>query len=39
MSFIETVELIKSKEKREKLIEQGEETARKYLDSSMNEVF
>jgi len=39
MSFNESVELIKSKEKREKLIEQGEEIAKKYLESGMNEVF
>ena len=38
MSFNESVELIKSKEKREALIKQGEEVAKEYLESSLNKL-
>ncbi len=39
MSFNESVALIKSKEKRKELIEQGEELAKEYLESGVNELF
>ena len=38
MSFNESIDLIKSKEKREELIKQGEEVAKNYLESSLNKL-